>query len=129
MWRTNKAALAGFHARGSDRVIDIDHCDLIRPEFCDVLPMAKARAIAGVSRKGALSVQINTSEAGFDVAVFDGKPLDHELEISLTQAAEHFSLAHLSREEKFVAMHAPPIQRFGHKNVVSPNIPSGHKRT
>ena len=109
-------------------MIDIDQCDLIRPEFRDALPKDKALAIAGVSRKGALSVQINTSEAGLDLAVFGGKPLDQELEISLTQAAEHFSLARLSREEKFVAMHAPPIQRFGRKNVVSPNIPSGHKR-
>ena len=31
--RTKKDALAGFHARGSDVVIDIEHCVLIRPEL------------------------------------------------------------------------------------------------
>ena len=80
-------------------MIEIDRCDLIRPELCDALPMVKALASAGASRKGALSVQINTSEVGLDVAVRGSKLLNRELEMSLAQAAEHFSLARLNWEE------------------------------
>lgn len=118
--RTKKGALAGFHARGSDLVIEIDRCNLIRPELRNALPMVKALATAGASRKGTLSVQINTSEAGLDVVVHGGKPLNQALEISLAQTVKHFSLARLSWEEEIIAMRAPPIQRFGRANVVPP---------
>ena len=50
--RTKKDALAGFHARGSDVVIDIEHCVLIRPELRAALGLVKALAITGASRKG-----------------------------------------------------------------------------
>ena len=82
--------------------------------------MVKALTIAGASRKGALSIHINTSEAGLDVAVRGGKPLNRELEISLAQAAEHFSLAQVNWEEEIIAICAPPIQRFGRAKVVPP---------
>ena len=94
--RTKKGAFAGFHARRSNLVIEIDRCDLIRPELRDALLMVKVLAIAGASRKGTLSVQINSSEVGLDVAVRGGKPLDQGLEKSLAQAAKHFSLARVS---------------------------------
>ena len=94
--RTKKGAFAGFHARRSNLVIEIDRYDLIRPELRDGLPIVKALAIAGANRKGTLSVQINSSEVGLDVAVRGGKPLDQGLEESLAQAAKHFSLARVS---------------------------------
>ena len=118
--RTKKDALAGFHARGSDVVIDIEHCVLIRPELRAALGLVKALAMTGASRKGEISVQINTSEAGLDVEVRGGKPLDPALQISLAQAAEQFSLARLSWEDDVIALRAPPIQRFGRARVVPP---------
>ena len=118
--RTKKEALAGFHARGSDVVIDIEHCVLIRPELRVARGLVKALAITGASRKGEITVQINTSEAGLDVEVRGGKLLDTALQLSLAQAAEKFSLARLSWEDDVIALRAPPIQRFGRARVVPP---------
>ena len=101
-------------------MIEIDRCNLIRVGLRDALPMFKALAIAGASRKGTLKVQINISEAGLDVAVRGGKPLDQGLEIYLAQTAKHFSLARLCWEEEIITMRAPPIQRFGRTSVLPP---------
>ena len=90
------------------------------PELRAALGLVKALAITGASRKGEISVQINTSEAGLDVEVRGGKPLDPALQISLAQAAEQFSLARLSWEDDVIALRAPPIQRFGRAQVVPP---------
>ena len=49
-------------------VIDIEHCVLIRLRRA-ALGLVKALAMTGASRKGEISVQINTSEAGLDVEV------------------------------------------------------------
>ena len=64
-----KGAFVGFHARGSDLEIEIDHRALIRAELRDALTMVNVLTIAGASRKGTPSVQINASEAGLAAAV------------------------------------------------------------
>ena len=56
--RTKKGAFAGFHARRSNLVIEINHCDLIQPELRDALPIVKALAVAGASRKGTLAFRL-----------------------------------------------------------------------
>ncbi|MGI9367948.1 MAG: class I SAM-dependent RNA methyltransferase, partial [Ruegeria sp.] len=72
------------------------------------------------SRKGVLAVTLTLSDAGMDVAVKDGKPLDGPLELALAQATEHQGLARLTWNGEVIAMQQPPIQRFGSAEVVPP---------
>ncbi|MEE4346103.1 MAG: class I SAM-dependent RNA methyltransferase, partial [Paracoccaceae bacterium] len=118
--RTKKGALAGFHARASDNVIEIPDCQLLLPELMAALPLAEALAVAGGSRKGELSVQVTDSLGGLDVLVTGGKPLDGQMRVALAAEVERFRLARLVWEDELVGMRQPPVQRFGAALVTPP---------
>ncbi|WP_170433578.1 class I SAM-dependent RNA methyltransferase [Ruegeria arenilitoris] len=118
--RTKKGALAGFHGRASDVITEIPDCQLLDPALTAAIPVAKALAELGGSRKGVLSVTLTLSEAGLDVAVQGGKPLDGLLELALAQATEQHGLARLAWDGEVIAMRNPPKQRFGPATVVPP---------
>ncbi|MDU9004246.1 class I SAM-dependent RNA methyltransferase [Sedimentitalea todarodis] len=118
--RTKKGAMAGFHARGSDVIIQIPDCQLVDPKLLKGLPVAEALAVVGGSRKGELSVTLTVTENGLDVAARGGKPTDGPLEIALAQVAERFDLARLAWDDEVIAMRQQPVQRFGAAQVVPP---------
>jgi len=118
--RTKKGALVGFHGRASDTIVEIPDCQLLDPALLAALPVAEALAITGASRKGVLAVTATLSEAGLDVAVQGGKPLDGPLQLELAQLTERHGLARLTWEGEVIAMRAPPVQRFGAAEVVPP---------
>ncbi|MGY9010605.1 MAG: class I SAM-dependent RNA methyltransferase, partial [Rhodobacterales bacterium] len=43
--RTKKAALAGFHTRASDVIVEVPECQLLHPDVASALPMVEALAI------------------------------------------------------------------------------------
>lgn len=118
--RTKKGALAGFHARGSEVIVDVPDCQLLRPELIACLPVAEALAIAGASRKQVLSAALTLSENGIDIAVRNGKPLDGPLRVQLAHLAEVHDLARLSWEDETIVTRRPPMQRFGAARVMPP---------
>ncbi|MFA3920035.1 class I SAM-dependent RNA methyltransferase [Ruegeria hyattellae] len=118
--RTKKGALAGFHGRASGVITEIIDCQLLDPALLRAIPVAEALAQLGGSRKGALAVTLTLSDAGLDVAVRGGKPLDGPLELALAQATEHHGLARLSWEDEEIAMRDPPTQHFGTATVLPP---------
>ena len=74
--RTKKGALTGFHARGSDIIVEVPDCKLLHPDLIAILPALGGLAGVGASRKGNLSVTLTQSASGLDVAVAGGKELD-----------------------------------------------------
>ena len=54
--------MAGFHAKGSDVVVEIPDCQLLHPDLMAALPVAQALAIAGASRKNGISVAATVTE-------------------------------------------------------------------
>lgn len=118
--RTKKGALVGFHARSSDIVVPIPDCQLLDDRLLAGMPVAEALAIAGASRKAALSVTMTMSESGLDVVVSGGKPLDGQLRVVLAQVAEKHDLARLTWEDEIIAMRRSPVQVFGSACVVPP---------
>jgi len=118
--RTKKGAMVGFHGQASDTIVPIPDCQLLTSEVLAAIPVAEALAIAGASRKGALSVLVTQSRAGLDVAVSDGKPLDGPLRQQLAMICDRTGLARLAWDDEVVAMQAPPVQRFGVADVVPP---------
>lgn len=118
--RTKKGTLAGFHGRASDTITEIPDCHLLDPALIAAIPVAEALAVLGGSRKGVLAVTLTLSEAGLDVSVKGGKPLDGPLELALAQATEQHGLARLTWDDEVIAMRQPPVQRFGKAQVVPP---------
>ena len=118
--RTKKSAMAGFHAKGSDVIIEVPDCQLLHPDLMAAIPVAEALAVATASRKGEISVAVTLCASGLDVSVDGGKPLDGPLEIELAGLAERFDLARLSWADETVVTRKPPVQTFGVANVVPP---------
>lgn len=118
--RTKKGATAGFHARGSDVIVEIPDCQLLHPDLMPALDLAGALAVIGSSRKAEISVMATLSEAGIDLAVSGGKPLDGPLRVTLGAFAGERDLARLSWDGEVIATNAPPSQRFGPARVVPP---------
>ena len=118
--RTKKGALAGFHARASDVLVEIPDCRLLEPGLMKALPVAQALAVAGGSRKGELSVAATLSESGLDLQVTGGKPLDEALRMTLAALADDHDLARLTWEDETVVTRRPPYQVFGDIRVVPP---------
>jgi len=118
--RTKSGAMAGFHARGSDVVIEIPDCKLVDPALMAGLKIAEELAIVGTSRKAAIAVTVTTTKNGLDVAVSQGKELDGPLRMELAQVCERLGLARLSWDNDVIAMRHAPVQRFGNADVIPP---------
>ena len=118
--RTKKGAMAGFHARGSDVIIEVPDCHLLHPEVMRGLTVASDLAEVGTSRKAALAVSVTRSLVGLDVAVAEGKPLDGPLRIALAALAERHDLARLTWGDEVVVTRRAPVQAFGAARVVPP---------
>ncbi|MEQ5828235.1 class I SAM-dependent RNA methyltransferase [Sulfitobacter sp. NFXS29] len=118
--RTKKGAMAGFHGRASDVLIEVPGCQLVDPALLPGLKVAEELALIGTSRKAELAVTVTLSEEGLDVSVANGKPLDGPLRQQLAQTCEALALARLTWDGEVIAMRAPPAQRFGSAAVTPP---------
>ncbi|MCK0141381.1 class I SAM-dependent RNA methyltransferase [Aliiroseovarius sp. F20344] len=118
--RGKKTPIVGFHGRRSGTITDISNCQLIDPKILEALPALGELTGLGGSRKGELSINATVSDAGLDVSVTGGKPLDRSLEASLGQAVHRFGFARLSWDGEVIAMETPPAQSFGPANVTPP---------
>lgn len=118
--RTKKAAMAGFHGRASDVIVEIPDCQLLHPDLMRAIPVAEALALHTASRKGALDVAVCLSQGGLDVNVTGGKALDGPLRVMLAQLAETHDLARLAWEGEGIVTRRAPAQHFGTAEVVPP---------
>ncbi|RVT83481.1 class I SAM-dependent RNA methyltransferase [Rhodobacteraceae bacterium CCMM004] len=118
--RTKAGTLVGFHARASDTLTEIPGCRLLVPAIRDARPLYDALTRAGGSRKGRLEIAVTAGEAGLDVAVAGGKPLDPALRVTLTGIAETWDVARLSWDGDTVVTRRSPLQPAGSARVVPP---------
>lgn len=118
--RTKKAAMAGFHGRASDVIVEVPDCQLLHPDLMRALPLAEMLAQETASRKGALGVAVCLSLGGLDVHVTGGRALDGPLRIALAQIAETQGLARLAWGDEVIVTRHNPVQRFGVGDVVPP---------
>ncbi|MCW9043185.1 MAG: class I SAM-dependent RNA methyltransferase [Pseudopelagicola sp.] len=118
--RTKKGATAGFHQRESDVIVEIPECQLMHNDLLPAVEIAKRLAVVGASRKAELSVTATLSQAGLDIAVEGGKPMDGSLNVLLSQEAEKANLARLSWSGETVVTRFPPFHVFGASDVVPP---------
>lgn len=118
--RTKGRALAGFHGRASDTLVEVPDCQLIHPDLRAALPFARRLAELAGSRKAEVTVQATRSANGLDIAVTGGKPVDAELRSRLAQEVEAAGFARLTWEEEVIALRAPAAVRMGRALVTPP---------
>jgi len=118
--RTKAGAMAGFHARGSDTIIEIPDCHLLHPDLMAGLPLAEGLAQVGTSRKAPLAVTLSRSRGGLDVAVTGGKPADGPLRATLAGLARTHEVARLAWDGEVIVTRHAPEQVFGPARVVPP---------
>ena len=118
--RTKKGALAGFHARASDAIVEIPDCRLLEPALHATLPIVEELARLGASRRGEMSVTVTTSKSGADIAVVGGHEPDGPLLIELAATAQKHDLARLTWNGEVIAARKPAAQSFGKVQVVPP---------
>ncbi len=118
--RTKKGAMVGLHARASDAIVEIPNCQLMHPDLIRALPVFCEIVVMGGSRKAEVSLAVTCSDAGIDVAVTGGKPLDAALQMKLAALANQRGLARVSWDGELVAECRPPVQQFGSASVVPP---------
>jgi len=118
--RTKKGAIVGFHGRASGTIVEVPGCELLHPDLLSVLPALAEITTLGASRKGEIALALTRSEAGVDLAVSGGKPLEQSLFSGLASIAEQAGLARLSWDGELVAARRPVVQHFGPAQVVPP---------
>lgn len=118
--RTRKGALAGFHARASGVIIEIPDCRLLTPALIGGLAEVERLSMRLASRKSELSVSLTESQAGLDMSVSAGRPLDGALRAALGGEVGRGHIARLSVDGETVAVNAPPVQSFDGIEVLPP---------
>ena len=118
--RTKKGAMAGFHARASDVIVEIPDCILLDPDLMSAIPVAEELATLGASRKTNLAVSVTESLSGLDVSVSGGKALDGPMRQDLAILAQKHDLARLCWDDDVIVTRCPPDQKFDGITVVPP---------
>lgn len=118
--RSKKGAIVGFHAASSDQIVAISDCVVAVPEILDIRSKLEELVINGASRKGELRLTVTISEAGLDVSVTGGKPVEGPMYGQLVAVAATSDMARLCWNGEEVVTRRPPEQVIGRARVVPP---------
>lgn len=118
--RTKNGAMVGFHARGSDVLIEIPNCQLLLPQIMDLLPALQELTVMGASRKAEIAISVTWTAAGADIAVTGGKPLDGPFRAEAAGFTQRHHVARLVWDGDLIAEQNAPVQDFGGVAVVPP---------
>ncbi|MEX0969226.1 MAG: class I SAM-dependent RNA methyltransferase [Paracoccaceae bacterium] len=118
--RTRKTEQIGFFEGGSEVLVDLVECHILRPALMAARPTLAAITRTGGSRNGVLRLTVMDSCEGLDIAVSGGKPLDITLRTKLAAIAEADDIARLTWGEDQIALRRRPVQPFGRALVAPP---------
>lgn len=118
--RTKGGVLIGFHARASDTLVAVPHCQLLHPDLMAAFPALEEIVKLGGSRASELNLAITRTPSGPDVAVSGGKPADSTLRMELARLTEAHGLSRLTWNGEIIALRAQPMLRFGPARVPLP---------
>ena len=118
--RTKKGAMVGFHAKGSDALIEVPDCQLLLPSILAGFPALEALTVIAASRKSEINLTVTDTLGGLDVFVETERELTGQLRIELAGLAEAHNLARLAWNEEVVVTRKAPDQVFGNAHVAPP---------
>lgn len=110
----------GFAAPNSHAVIAIDACPILDPALGGALDAARALAALLKPVAKPLDIQITAADNGLDVDVRGSGPLPPRIVATLSQLAEQYKLARLTRHGELVLMRTPPLVTMGAASVPLP---------
>ena len=118
--RTKKTLLMGFQARGSNTVVDIVECPVLRPEIMAAQPPLRALARIAAPRARAVKLWVTVTDSGLDIALEDAKDLDLDLRQQAAALCEEAGFARLTWNAEQIAQRRPPTLRMGAAMVAPP---------
>lgn len=116
--RTKKAAIVGFHPPASDAILPIEECPVADPSLTTVMTGLRQLVLAGASRKGEMRFSVTATDAGLDVAVTGGKPVEGPMYGQLVAVAATSDLARLSWDGDEIVTRRPPGHAMGQARLV-----------
>ncbi len=119
--RTKKGAMVGFHAKGSDALIDVPDCQLLLPSIIAGFPAVEALTIIAASRKSEVNLTVTDTLGGLDVRVETEREITGQLRVELAGLAEAHNLARLAWNDDVVVTRKSPDQVFGKAHVAPPS--------
>lgn len=118
--RTKKGVMIGFHAKGSDALVEVPDCKLLSPALMASFPALEALTLLACSRKGEIDLTATETDQGPDILVETDKELTPQLRIELPALANQYGLSRLEWNDEPVVTINPPAQDFGGTSVVPP---------
>jgi 23S rRNA (uracil1939-C5)-methyltransferase len=124
--RQGKRALAGFHERGSERIVDVGTCVIARPTLTALLEPLRATLTEVLPDGAAADAIANETDSGVDLLLRPHKRLalsiDHRQK--LVVLAERANLARLSWGDRAnpepIVVRRPPILLLGEATIELP---------
>jgi 23S rRNA (uracil1939-C5)-methyltransferase len=105
--------VTGFMARGSHRLIPIEHCPVLAPELADAPKIADVLGRLMIGSSKPLDIQITASVTGPDVDIRGHGPANDRMRASLVQAATALGLARVSMHGETIVERQSPMQKMG----------------
>jgi 23S rRNA (uracil1939-C5)-methyltransferase len=124
--RQGKRVLAGFHERGSARVVDVGTCVVARPTLTALLEPLRATLVEVLADGASADAVANETDSGVDLLVRPHKQLDLSIDRrqKLVALAERANLARLSWGDRAnpepIVMRRPPLLLLGDAIVEPP---------
>ena len=124
--RQGKRVLAGFHERGSARVVDVGVCVIARPTLTALLELLRATLVEVLPDGAAADAIANETDGGIDVLLRPHKRLSLSIDQrqKLVDLAERANLARLSWGDRAnpepIVTRRPPLLALGDVMVEPP---------
>lgn len=106
--RTKKGAMVGFHRRGSDQIVEVPGCKILRPEILESLPLLEALTKRFASRKGVMTFQVTATEAGLDLVIRGAELTGAKAIEDLVEIVGETSVARVSQDGEVILKFRDP---------------------
>lgn len=106
--RTKKTVLLGYHAKGSDQIVDIATCPLVVPAIEASLPALRDLTRMAATRSRPIKYHVTQTENGLDLVIADAREFRPENAADISK----LPFARITWNGDLVAMETPPIVRF-----------------
>ncbi|HEY5049232.1 MAG TPA: hypothetical protein VII49_14545 [Rhizomicrobium sp.] len=113
------ATLLGFHATGSHRIVNMQQCRVLTPEFQRLVPSLRDMMAERLKDGDEAELYVVQTDGGFDVAL-RGLCRDAVLTAWAARWAQTLHLARITVEDHVLVELAPPTLSFGRATVRLP---------
>lgn len=110
--------LLGYHERGSNRLVNVEHCAVVTPRITQSLPLLRRLAEIAAPKRGELRLTVLDTPTGLDIAIEGaGKGASKHFP-KLGQVAFEADFARVSLDGEVVIEIRPPALNIGGTMVV-----------